>query len=323
MNRRFFAAGLIALMVALGKPACADDAYPSQVIKVVVPLTPGTTIDILARVFADKLAARLHQSVIVLNRAGAGGLIAAETVARAPADGYTLLFANSGHTILGTLNKNLPFDPVADFRGIMLVGDTPALVVVSPATGAKTLKEFVDLAKSKPGKLNFASAGIGTATHLTGAYFAMKAGVDLVHVPYKDSSQILTDMAAGRMDAVFAPAAFSVAMVKAGKLRALAVGSEEPMQEPIAVPTAISQGVDYVASTWYGFLAPAKVPAPIVEKLSREVAEVAKEPDVQAAIRRLGITPRRIGLGDFDAYVRNDMKRLDPLLKTISQQLGH
>ena len=322
MSLRKLAATLVTLMVVTAWPACAEDAYPSQAIKVVVPLTPGTTIDILARVFADRLGARLHQSVVVLNRAGAGGLIAAETVASAPADGYTLLFANSGHTILGTLNKNLPFDPVADFKGLMLVGDTPALVVVSPATGAKTLKEFVELAKSKPGKLNYGSAGIGTATHLTGAYFAMKAGIDLVHVPYKDSTQILTDMAAGRMDAVFAPAAYSAAMIKAGKLRALAVGSEEPMKEPIAAPTAISQGVDYVASTWYGFLAPAKVPEPIIQKLGKELLEISKDPEVQAAITRQGITPRRVELAAFDAYIQNDMKRLDPLLKQISQQVS-
>jgi tripartite-type tricarboxylate transporter receptor subunit TctC len=315
----------IALTLVLVAPAlaAAEPPYPSQVIRVIVPLTPGTTIDILARLFADRLATRLNQSVIVVNRAGAGGLIAAETVANAPADGYTLLFANSGHTILGTLNKKLPFDPIADFKGVTLVGDAPALVVVSPSTGAKSLKEFVDLAKSKPGKLNYGSAGIGTATHLAGSYFALKAGIDMVHVPYKDSTQILTDMAGGRLDAAFVPAAFSLAMLKAGKLRALAIGSKEPMTEPLQIATAQSQGVDYVYSTWYGFLAPAKVPPAVLMKLNDTIAQISAEPEIQAAIKRQGITPRQVGLADFDASIKNDMIRLAPLLKTISQQVGN
>ncbi len=155
------------------------------------PITAGTAIDILARLYADKLAKRFGQQVVVANRPGAGGLIGAQAVANSAPDGYTVLFANSGHAILGTLNKNLPFDPVADFAGVALVGEAPAIVVVPPSLGVSSLKEFVALTKAKPGEINYGSAGIGTSTHLAGAYFALKAGIDLVHVPYTVSATII------------------------------------------------------------------------------------------------------------------------------------
>ena len=177
-------AAALAAIVAVCAPAGAQSEYPARTITIVVPLTPGTTIDILARLFADKLARKFGQQVVVLNRPGAGGLIAAQAVANSAADGYSVLFANSGHAILGTLNKNLPFDPVADFAAVALVGAAPSVVTEAPALGAKDLRDFVELAKAKPGTVNYGSAGIGTATHLAGAYFALKTGTDLVHVPY-------------------------------------------------------------------------------------------------------------------------------------------
>src|SRR5499433_2502766 len=168
------AAVVLAAAMAVGTSAAAQEYYPSRLVSVVVPLTTGTTIDILARLFAENLSKRFGQQVIVANRPGAGGLIAAQTVAGAPADGYTVLLANSGHAILGTLNKNLPFDPVADFAGVSLIGAAPTLVTVAPSLGVRTLRQFVDLAKAKPGTINYGSAGIGTATHLAGAYFASR-----------------------------------------------------------------------------------------------------------------------------------------------------
>ena len=173
----------LAAMLCWCAPVKAQEAYPSRLITIVVPITPGTTIDILARLYADKLAKKFGQQVVVANRPGAGGLIAAQAVANAPADGYTILFANSGHAILGTLNKNLPFDPVRDFAGVSLVGEAPTVVTVAPSLGVSNLKEFVEMAKAKPGSVNYGSAGIGTATHLAGAYFALKTDTDLVHVP--------------------------------------------------------------------------------------------------------------------------------------------
>jgi hypothetical protein len=182
------AAVVLAAAMAVGTAAAAQEHYPSRLITVVVPLTAGTTIDILARLFAESLSKRFGQQVIVANRPGAGGLIAAQAVATAPADGYTVLLANSGHAILGTLNKNLPFDPIGDFAAVSLIGDAPTLVTVAPSLGVRSLTEFVELAKAKPGAINYGSAGVGTATHLAGMYFAAQTGTDLVHVPYTVSS---------------------------------------------------------------------------------------------------------------------------------------
>jgi tripartite-type tricarboxylate transporter receptor subunit TctC len=315
---RFFLFALAMVASACG-PACAQEHYPSRLITIVVPLTPGTAMDIQARLFADGLARRFGYQVIIANRAGAGTLIGAETVANATPDGYTILFTNSAHAILGTMNRNLPFDPLADFAGICLTGVAPTLVTVAPALGVRSLREFVDLAKAKPGALNYGSAGIGTATHIAGAYFALQTGTQLTHIPYTVSQIILTDLLAGHIQATFAPEAFTLPLLEDKRLLALAVGDREPIREPIMVPTALSQGVDYLNATWYGFLAPAKTPRAVLETLHDAIVEVGKDPDIQAKIRLQGITPTAIGLGDFDAYIRNDMKRLAPLLASIGQ----
>ena len=306
-----------ALMAA---PAPAQE-YPSRPVTIVVPLTSGTTVDVIARIYSDAVAKRLGQSVVVLNKAGAGGVIAAQAVAQAAPDGYTILMANSGHAINGVLSKNLPYDAVADFAGIAMVGETPALVVVSPALGVKSLKEFVALAKSKPGAMNYGSGGIGSATHLAGAYFLAAAGIDMVHIPYKNSSELLSDMVTGRVEASFVPTAFVLSLLKDSKLQALAVAAEQPQSEPFPAPTARSQGVDYIYSTWYGFLAPAKTPAPVMKKLSDAFVEASADAEVQRKVRAQGIAPKLKPGRAFDEHIRADMKRLDPVLKDIASKM--
>ncbi len=315
---RLCALALTILSLACGL-ARAEEHYPSRLVTIVVPLTPGTAMDIQARLFADGLSKRFGYQVIVANRPGAGTLIGAETVANASPDGYTILLTNSAHAILGTMNKNLPFDPVADFAGICMVGLAPTVVTVAPSLGVHTLREFIDLAKAKPGTINYGSAGIGTATHLAGAYFGYQTGTQLVHVPYTVSQTIITDMLAGNIQATFAPEAFTLPLLKDGRLLALAVADEAPIREPIQVPTALSAGVDYLNATWYGFLVPAKTPRAVLQKLHDDIADVGKDPDIQAKIRLQGITPASVGLTDFDTYIRKDMARLAPLLATIGQ----
>jgi tripartite-type tricarboxylate transporter receptor subunit TctC len=310
---------VIAATSCLALPTHADDRYPSRLITIVAPITAGTAIDILARLYADKLARHFGQQVVVANRAGAGGLIGAQAVASSTADGYTVLFANSGHAILGALNKNLPFDPVADFAGVSLVGEAPAVVVVPPSLGVSNLKDFVALAKSKPGEINYGSAGIGTSTHLAGAYFARQAGIDLVHVPYTVSSTIIADLLGGRIQASFVPIAFVLPLIQDGRLRALAVAAKEPVTDPIVIPTALSQGVDYQYATWYGVLAPAKTPTVALHTLNRAIAEAGKDPDLQTKIRVQGIEQRDLSLEAFDVHIRNDMERVAPFLDSIAQ----
>jgi tripartite-type tricarboxylate transporter receptor subunit TctC len=313
-------AAMLTGLVCLCPPARAQDHYPSRLITIIAPITAGTTIDILARLYADKLSKRFGQQVVVVNRPGAGGLIAAQAVASSPPDGYTLIFVNSGHTILGALNKNLPFDPVRDFAGVSLVGEAPTIVTVPPALEVSNLKEFVARAKARPGTINYGSAGIGTATHLAGAYFALKTDTDLVHIPYTVSATIIADMLGGRIQASFVPAAFVLPLLQDGRLRALAVSAKEPVTDPIRIPTALSQGIDYQNATWYGILAPAKTPKSVLQSLSQAISEVGMDPELQAKIRAQGIDPRDIELEKFDLHIQADMARLDPLLKAIADQ---
>jgi len=313
------AATVTAVMASLAAMAWAQEPYPSRLITVVAPITSGTAIDILARLYADKLAKRFGQQVVVANRAGAGGLIGAQAVAGSSADGYTLLFANSGHAILGTLNKNLPFDPIADFAGVSLVGEAPAIVVVPPSLAVANLREFVALAKSKPGEINYGSAGIGTSTHLAGAYFALKSDIDIVHVPYTVSSTIIADLLGGRIQAAFVPMAFVLPLLEDGRLRALAVAAQMPVSKPIAIPTALAQGVDYQYATWYGVLAPRKTPQSALAALNQAITEAGQDPEMQEKISRQGVEPRDIGLAAFDAHIAKDMERIAPLLRSIAE----
>jgi tripartite-type tricarboxylate transporter receptor subunit TctC len=289
----------------------------------VSPQSPGTTMDVLARIYGEQLSRRLGAAFVVSNRPGAGGIIAAQAAATAAADGYTILVANSGHAILGALNKKLPFDPISDFAPIAMIGETPALVVVIPGLGVRTLEEFVELAKERPGEIRYVSAGIGTATHIAGAYFAHQAGIRMMHIPYKSGADGLADMLAGRVEATFAPPAFTLSLLKERKLLALAVSSPQDLREPLAVPSARSAGVDYDYSTWYGFLVPAKTPQPVVEKLSRAIAEASEDADLRAKIVAQGIAPRFKPATELDLHIRNEMNRLRPVLDAIGVAASH
>lgn len=312
------AVAAIIIAICFGTDIRAEASYPSRPVTVVAPITAGTAIDIMARLYADKLARRFNQQVVVANRAGAGGMIGAQAVATSAPDGYTILFANSGNAILSAINKNLTFDPIGDFAGVMLAGEAPAVVVVPPSLGISNLGELVALAKAKPGSINYGSAGVGTSTHLAGAYFALKTGIDIVHVPYTVSSTIIADLLGDRIQVSFVPLAFVLPLLQDGRLKALAVAAKEPVIEPISIPTAASQGIDYMYGTWYGMLAPGKTPKRILTTLHQAMAEVGKDPDLLAKVRGQGIEPRAIGLDQFDAHIRAEMVRLDPVFKAIT-----
>ena len=318
MKRLTTRLGLIAaVLTILAPPARAADQFPSHMITLAVPLTPGTTMDILARIYAQKLSQILGQQIVVLNKPGAGGVLGGEAVAHAAPDGYTLLFANSGHSILGFLNKNMPFDPIRDFAGVSMIGAAPAIVVVPSALGVNSLKQFVDMAKAKPGLINYGSAGIGTSTHLAGAYFAAQAKIDIVHVPYTVSTNIISDMLSGAIQASFDPLPFVLSFLQNGSLRALAVGADDPIADPLTIPTAVSQGVDYHYATWYGILAPAKTPKDALKMLAGAVAKASQDPELRQKIAAQGVRPETIALDAFDSYVASDVAGLEPLIKGI------
>jgi tripartite-type tricarboxylate transporter receptor subunit TctC len=307
--------GALVLIASL-LPAWADDNYPSRPITLIAPISPGTTIDILARLYADKLSRILGQTVIVMNKPGAGGVVGAETVAHANGDGYTLLFTNSGHAILKVLDPDLQFDPIRDFAGVSMIGLAPAVVVVPANLGITDLKQFVAQAKTKPGTFNYGSAGIGSSTHLAGALFATNAGINIVHVPYTASANIISDMLSGAIQASFDPLAFVLSFVQNGSLRALAIGSDEPQTEPVQIPTAASQGVDYHYASWYGLLAPQKVPKPLLQKLADAIAQANTDSGLQEKIKIQGIKPEVLATDRFDSYIASDLARLAPLIKS-------
>ncbi len=316
MRRKTVCSMLLAALLACAIAANAQDKYPSKPVQVVVALAAATTADILARMYAEKLAERFGQPVVVQNRPGAGGSIAAQAVATAAPDGHTILMINSAHSINPALYSSLPYDTLRDFAGIAIVAESPALVVVNPQLGARTLKEFIALAKQKPGVINYGSAGLGTATHLAGAYFANRAGVDLVHVPYKTSPDLIADLLTGRIQATFVPPAFLLSQIREGKLLALGVSTREPMRAPLQVPSVReAANVDYEYGTWYGFLAPAKTPLPVLGLLARTMQRIGEDKDIREKYLAQGVIPRNVTLREFDAYIKADMDKLGPLVK--------
>ena len=292
------------------------DGFPSRPIRMIVPLSAGTTTDLVARTLAERVSKKLGQSVVVENKQGAGGVIAAQSALGAAPDGYTILMVNSQHVINPSVYKALPYDTLKDFTGIAMVAEAPAIVAVSPKAGVRTLKEFIALAKQKPGQIHYASSGIGSQTHLAGAYFARAAGVDLAHVPYSGSGAVIPDLITGRVEAVFAPIAFVSGAIKEGKLIALGVTTKSPMRTPIEAPSVSDTVPGYEYSTWFGFVAPAKVPPAIVEKLAAAFASVMSDPAVQAKFTEQGIVSRVLTRGEFDAYMKLDMERLAPIVKS-------
>ena len=250
------------------------------------------------------------------NRPGAGGTIAAQGVAKAEPDGYTILFVNSQHVINPTAYATLPYDTLRDFTGIALVGEAPSVIAVSRDLGVNTLAEFVALAKRRPAAVNYGSSGIGSQTHLAGAYFATRAGISITHVPYRSSPEVITDLVTNRIQSVFVPAAFVMGQIQEGKLRALAVTGRERLGLLRDVPTVGESAIPgFEFSTWFGFVAPAKTPAHVLRTLARSLQSSVEDPQIRAYLLEQGVTARMLPLGEFDSYIKSEIERLRPVVK--------
>jgi tripartite-type tricarboxylate transporter receptor subunit TctC len=280
-------------LAALAISAAHAEVYPAKPIRMIVAYPPGGGTDIVGRTIAQKLGETLGQSVVVENRGGASGNIGTEIAARAAPDGYTVLMGNvAPNAINVSLFKNLPFDPVADFAPVSLVASTPNILVVHPSTPARTVKEVVALARSRPGTLNFASAGVGSSSHLAGELFRILAGADIVHVPYKGAGPAMVDVLSGQVQLYFATMPAAMPHVKSGKLVPIAVTSLKRSQALPDVPTIAESGVPgYEASTWYGLLAPAGTPKDIVATLSAAAVRALTSPDLKERFKTLGAEP--------------------------------
>ncbi|RZL91419.1 MAG: tripartite tricarboxylate transporter substrate binding protein [Variovorax sp.] len=300
-----------------------EPAYPKQPVTLVVPFPAGGPTDAMARVLAQKLGDRLGQQVIIDNRGGAGGGIAAELVARAPADGHTLFFGTTGTMAINpSLYTKLRYDPAKDFAPVSLMATTMNVLVVSPQIPAKTLGELIALAKAKPGELTYGSAGNGSSNHLSGELFHTSAAIQINHIPYKGSAPALVDLLGGRLSMMFDTIAQQTQNIAAGKVRALAVTG--PKRSPLLpnVPTAQEAGLKgFDVTIWYGVLAPKGTPAPVVDRLQREMAAVMATDEIKKRMEADGADARTTSSAEFAALIKSDTAKWAPVVKASGASL--
>jgi tripartite-type tricarboxylate transporter receptor subunit TctC len=313
------AISILAVLAVLASPipASAQD-FPTRPIRLMVGFGPGGAADIVARVIAQRLGGVLGQQIVVENRPGAGTSLAAEAVARAPKDGYTLLLATIANPVHAVVSPAAGFDFAKDLAPIGFIGTTPNLMVVHPGVGARSVRELIAIAKAKPDELLFGSSGgVGTPTHLAGELFNLRAGTRLVHVPYPGSAQALTDLLAGRIHIVFAPPAAVMPHVAEGKLLVLATTDARRSDIAPGVPTMTEAGVTgFDTGLWYGLMAPAGTPAAVIDRLNRGLGETLTADATVTALRPQGVEPRASTADEFRRFIQAEMQRWDEVVRT-------
>ena len=303
----------VALLAAAG--VAAAQAFPSKPIRLLVGAPAGGTTDTLARSIAAEMTRTLGQAVVVESRAGAGGNIAAEAIAKSPPDGYNLLVSFTSHTINASLYKSLPFDPLLDFTPISMIATVPSLLVGNPAVPASDLKALLALARAKPGKLNFAIGALGSSLHMASDLLKMQAGVFIVNIPYRGTAPALTDVIAGQVELMFISTVTGMQQVKAGKLRAYGVTSAKRLPAFADIP-AISEVVPgFESNAWFGVFGPARLPPELVRILNDAVAKAVHSPDMKKRLELEGAVPVGNSSADFSAFVREDLRRWAPVVK--------
>ncbi|WP_295536794.1 tripartite tricarboxylate transporter substrate binding protein [uncultured Pseudacidovorax sp.] len=292
----------------MAAPALADTAYPSKPIRVIVPFAAGSTTDIIARAITDKMSQSMGQQLVIENRGGASGTIGQAAVASAAPDGYTVMIHSSSHTVSPSTFAKLPFDTVRDFAGVTPISSLSNALVVSPQKGYRTLKDLLAAARAQPGKLNFASAGQGSATHLNAEKFKLAARIDATNIPFKGSAEAVTEVLAGRVDYYFSPIAPVIGQIREGQLLALAVGSPQRASALPDVPTTAEAGVPGSEfNFWIGMMAPAKTPRPVIERLHAEVLKALATPEVKERFAKLGADAWTLKPEQFDAYIKDEI----------------
>jgi tripartite-type tricarboxylate transporter receptor subunit TctC len=306
---------IAALALVLAGTAQAQ-TWPDKPVHIIIAFTPGSATDVIARSVSNELSAKLGQPVIIENKPGAGGTIAAALVAKAPPDGYTLLVNSSGHTVSPWIYGNLPYDTAKDLMGVTLLARQPNIMVVSPSRGWKTAADVVKKAKAEPGKMAFASAGVGSATHINGEKFKAAAGIDILHVPYKGTPEALNDVMGGRVDYFFSPVVSALSLVRDGRLQALANGS--PTRSSVLPDVPTTQEAGYKGSGydyWAGLLAPAGTPPAVIAKLNKALLEVLALPEVKERLAKIGADPAPTTPAAFDELVKRELVENGELVK--------
>ncbi len=315
-TRRAALASITCLATLSPLLASAQAAYPNKPIRVIVPFAAGSTTDIIARAIADKMGASMGQTLVIDNRGGASGTIGQAAVAMAAPDGYTIMIHSSSHTVSPSTFAKLPFDTISDFAGVTPISSTPNVLVISPSKNIKTLKDLLAAAKAKPGALNFASAGQGSATHLNAEKFKMAANIEATNIPFKGSAEAVTEVLAGRVDYYFSPIAPVIGQIKEGNLLALAVGSPKRSSALPDVPTTAEAGVPGSEfNFWIGMMAPAKTPRDIVNRLHDEVVKALATAEVKDRFAKLGADAWTMKPEQFDAYIKEEIVSNAKLVK--------
>ncbi|HSR77916.1 MAG TPA: tripartite tricarboxylate transporter substrate binding protein [Xanthobacteraceae bacterium] len=313
---------VLALAAGLLPPATAPaQDWPTKPITIVVPFVAGGTTDIVARIVAQALSERLHQSVVVENVGGAGGTLGASNAARAPADGYTIFMATVAHTMAPGIYKKLSYDFEKDFEPITIAASVPNILIVNPALPAKSVPELIAYIKANPGKVNYGSAGVGSTEHMSGALFRSLAGLDIVHVPYRGGAPMLADLVAGHIQMSIETSGAATPFIKGGQVRALAVSPAKRSALFPDLPTLAEAGLPgYDVTTWYGVLVPKGTPQPIRDKLYGELTDILKSPNVVARLRDIGAEPGGQSPQQFASFIRAETEKWTRLAKDAGIQ---
>ena len=314
---RFAPIFLFPILFSLGVASANAQGYPTKPIRLIVPLAPGGGNDTIARLIGQKIQGPLGQQVVIENRPGAGGLIGADLVAKAPPDGYTLLLGNAAQlTVIPNVQANAPYSPTRDFSPVSLIASAPLLVVVHPSLPVRSIKQLVALAKAQPDQLNYASNGFGSTTQFATELFKLMTGTRIEHVPYKGLSLAMVDLVSGRVHLMFSSAVAMLPAVKEGKLRAIAMTGSKRSQAIPDIPTVAESGVkDFESGSWYGILAPAGTPRPIVDRLNREIVASVKSQDIQDRLVNEAVIPIGGSPEEFAAHIVKEYGRAARVIK--------
>ena len=303
-----------ALAFPLSFPLSAQP-YPTKSVRMIVPFTPGGGTDILARSLGQKLGESMGTAIVIENKPGAGGNLGAELAAKAPADGYTLLMVSASYAVNAALYP-LGFDPVKDLVPISQIASVPFVLMAHPSLPANDVQELIALARAQPGRLNYASSGTGSSPHLAGELLAMLTGTKMVHVPYKGGAPALTDLLGGQVQLLFATVVQGLPHIKSGKVKPLAVGGRERSKTLPQVPTIAESGVpEFELTNWFGVLAPAGTPAPILERLQREIVQQLQAPELRTRLAAEGAEPAGTSGADFERLIRADIEKFGRIVK--------
>lgn len=316
MKRLFIAAA-----AALAMTCSWAQNYPSKTIKIVVPFTAGSATDIMARVVGEKLQAAWGQPVVIENRPGAGGTLGATQVAKSEADGHTLLVVSTGHVVNPVLYSGIQYDTLGDFAGVSPLAALPSMLVVGAGSPIKTVAELLAAARAKPGALNYASAGVGSATHVNAEKFRAMANLQITHIPFKGTPETIVEVSTGRSDFMFTPILASLPAVRENRLRAIAVSTSKRSSALPNVPTVAESGLPgFVFDFWIGMLAPSKTPRPVLAKLNAEVARILALPEVKERMNTLGAEPMPMSPEQFDAYIKDEYNTLGAVMRSAPKQ---